>query len=108
MTSWHGPTWTTIVLPTDLPRCAPAFLRMVGTGDQAARSSALKRWRAYCWRVKRPSMPPEARPPPEVDLIALRRDLIAQRAREAAQRPGTITSVIDRLASPLDRVGPGR
>ncbi len=51
---------------------------------------------------------PQPTSPSPVDLVALRRDLVALRAREAAQRPGTITSVIDRLSSPLDRITPGR
>jgi hypothetical protein len=54
-----------------------------------------------------PVQAPRSTAPPEVDLIALRRDLIAQRAREAAQ-PRTLSAVLDRMASPLDRIGSGR
>ncbi len=42
-----------------------------------------------------------------VDLIAYRNALIVQRAREAEQ-PRTLSAVLDRLASPLDTITPGR
>jgi hypothetical protein len=54
-----------------------------------------------------PPAAPQAMTTPEVDLIALRRDLIAQRAREAEQ-PRSIGDVLTRLSSPLDRIGTGR
>ncbi len=44
---------------------------------------------------------------PEVDLVNLRNRFLALRAKEAAE-PRTLSAVLDRLASPLDRVGPGR
>jgi hypothetical protein len=55
-----------------------------------------------------PPAAPQATTTSPVDLRAFRNGLLAQRAREAAQRPGTITDVMNRLSSPLDRVGPGR
>jgi hypothetical protein len=54
-----------------------------------------------------PVQAPRSTAPPEVDLIAYQRGLLAQRAREAAQ-PRTLSAVLDRLASPLDRIGSGR
>ncbi len=50
---------------------------------------------------------PRSTAPPKVDLIALRRDLIAQRAKEA-EAPRSITDVLNRLVSPLDTIRPGR
>jgi hypothetical protein len=48
---------------------------------------------------------PRSTAPPKVDLVALRRDLIALRAREA-QAPRSITDVLNRLVSPLDTIRP--
>ncbi len=54
-----------------------------------------------------PPAAPRSTSPSPVDLTAFRNALIAQRAREAAQ-PRTLSAVLDRLASPLDRIGSGR
>jgi hypothetical protein len=45
--------------------------------------------------------------PPEVDLVNLRNRFLALRASQA-EAPRSIGDVLTRLASPLDRVGPGR
>ncbi len=50
---------------------------------------------------------PQPTSPSPVDLVALRRDLLVQRAREAEQ-PRSITDVLNRLVSPLDTITPGR
>jgi hypothetical protein len=54
-----------------------------------------------------PVQAPRSTSPTPVDLTAFRNALIVQRAKEAEQ-PRTLSAVLDRLASPLDRVGPGR
>jgi hypothetical protein len=54
-----------------------------------------------------PPAAPRATSPTPVDLVSYRNSLLALRAREAAE-PRTLSAVLDRLASPLDRVGPGR
>jgi hypothetical protein len=54
-----------------------------------------------------PVQAPRSTAPPEVDLIAYQRGLLAQRAREAAQ-PRSVDQVLTRLASPLDKIGTGR
>jgi hypothetical protein len=54
-----------------------------------------------------PPAAPRSTSPSPVDLVSYRNSLLALRAREAAE-PRTLSAVLDRLASPLDRVGPGR
>jgi hypothetical protein len=54
-----------------------------------------------------PVQAPRSTSPSPVDLTAFRNALIVQRAREAEQ-PRTLSAVLDRLASPLDRIGTGR
>jgi hypothetical protein len=53
--------------------------------------------------------PPEATTIPtgdQIDLVALRRGLVALREREAEQ-PRSITDVMNRLVNPLDTITPG-
>jgi hypothetical protein len=54
-----------------------------------------------------PVQAPQATTTTPVDLVAYRNALLVQRAKEAEQ-PRSLSAVLDRLANPLDRVGPGR
>jgi hypothetical protein len=45
---------------------------------------------------------------PEEHLAALRTRLRAERARLAAEQPGTVDALLERMQSPLDKIGAGR
>jgi hypothetical protein len=54
-----------------------------------------------------PPAAPRSTSPSPVDLVAYRRDLVALRAREAAE-PRSVDQVLARLAHPLDKIRSGR
>jgi hypothetical protein len=55
-----------------------------------------------------PPAAPQATITPEVDLVAYRNALVAQRAAQAAEQPRSISAVLDRMDNGLGRITPGR